>query len=103
APRDADGNTTGHVPQKKRVLLRANGGKMAKTLGLRSEIFAARMEKRKAALEGRELPRKGKVATLMGFLPFGKHGFRRRRAREHAEAHLGEATLSLTKTGNLVG
>ncbi|CAM9276944.1 unnamed protein product [Ectocarpus sp. 8 AP-2014] len=37
----------------------------------------------------------------MGFLPFGKNGFRRRRTREHAEAHLGEATLSLTKKGNL--
>ncbi|CAM9609417.1 unnamed protein product, partial [Ectocarpus fasciculatus] len=37
----------------------------------------------------------------MGVLPFGKNGFRRRRAREHAEAHLMEATLHLTTKGDL--
>ncbi|CAN0312885.1 unnamed protein product [Ectocarpus sp. 12 AP-2014] len=92
---------TGQVPHEKHVLLKANARKMLKGLGLRSEIFEANLEKRKAALDGRELPKKGKVGTLVGFLPFGKSGFRRRRARDHAEAHLGEATLSLTKKDNL--
>ncbi|CBJ28248.1 hypothetical protein Esi_0097_0021 [Ectocarpus siliculosus] len=73
---------------------------MSKVRALRSENIAARLEKKKAALEGQTL-RRGKVATLMGFLPFGKHGFLRRRAREHAEAHVGEATLSITKKGGL--
>ncbi|CBN76941.1 hypothetical protein Esi_0024_0074 [Ectocarpus siliculosus] len=101
APRDKNGNMTGQVPHEKHVLLKANARKMLNAQGLRSEIFEANLEKRKAALEGRELPKKGKVAALMGFLPLGKNGFRRRRAREHAEAHLGEATLSLTTKGNL--
>ncbi|CAN0362453.1 unnamed protein product [Ectocarpus fasciculatus] len=100
APRDADGNTTGQVPQKNRTLLKADERKMSKVRGLRSEIIGARLEKKRAALEGRTL-RKGKVATFMGFMPFGKHGFLRRRAREHAEAHMGEATLSITKKGDL--
>ncbi|CAN0470069.1 unnamed protein product, partial [Ectocarpus sp. 8 AP-2014] len=72
---------------------------MSKVRVLRSENIAARLEKKRAALEGQTL-RRGKVATLMGFLPFGKHGFLRR-AREHAEAHMGEATLSITKKGGL--
>ncbi|CAN0252449.1 unnamed protein product, partial [Ectocarpus sp. 13 AM-2016] len=73
---------------------------MSKVRALRSENIVVRLEKKRAALEGRTL-RKGKVATIMGFMPFGKHGFLRRRAREHAQAHMGEATLSITKKGGL--
>ncbi|CAN0053691.1 unnamed protein product, partial [Ectocarpus sp. 12 AP-2014] len=100
ASRDADGNTTGPLPQKNQTLVTANPRKMSKVRALRSENIVARLEKKRAALEGRPL-RKGKVATLMGFLPFEKHRFLRRRAREHAEAHMGEATLSITKKGGL--
>ncbi|CAN0166526.1 unnamed protein product [Ectocarpus sp. 4 AP-2014] len=59
-----------------------------------------RDEAEKAAVEGRSL-KKSKMVTVFGFLPFGKHGFRRRRAREHAAAHMGEATLSVTNKGDL--
>ncbi|CAB1105882.1 unnamed protein product [Ectocarpus sp. CCAP 1310/34] len=86
APRDADGNTTGPVPQKNRTLLTANPRKMSKVRARQSENIVARLEKKRAALEGRTLR---------------KHGFLRRRAREQAEAHMGEATLFITKKGGL--
>ncbi|CAN0101741.1 unnamed protein product [Ectocarpus sp. 4 AP-2014] len=68
APLDADGNTTGPVPQKNRTLLTANPRKMSKVRALQSENIAARLEKKRAACEGRTL-QKGKVATLVGFMP----------------------------------
>ncbi|CAB1107531.1 unnamed protein product [Ectocarpus sp. CCAP 1310/34] len=52
------------------------------------------------AIEGRIL-KKSNMVTVLGFLPFGKHGFRRRPARKHAAAHIGEATLSVTNEGDL--
>ncbi|CAB1119823.1 unnamed protein product [Ectocarpus sp. CCAP 1310/34] len=100
APRDADGNTTGPVTQNNRTLLTANPRKMSKVRALRSENIVAGLEKKRVAREGRTL-REGKLATLMGFMPFGKHGFLRRRAREHVEAYMGEATLSITNKGGL--
>ncbi|CAN0039474.1 unnamed protein product, partial [Hapterophycus canaliculatus] len=39
----------------------------------------------------------------MGFFPYGKHGFRERRAREHALAHLGEVTLTIDREGTVEG
>ncbi|CAN0406987.1 unnamed protein product [Ectocarpus sp. 13 AM-2016] len=73
---------------------------MSKIERNRSEIWAQRLERGKALREGRELKR-SRMAAIMGVLPFGKNGFRRRREREHAEAHLMEATLKLTTKGNL--
>ncbi|CAM9263170.1 unnamed protein product, partial [Ectocarpus fasciculatus] len=100
APRDEEGRKIGPVPQKLRTILNPNQRQMAKVERNRSEIWAERDEKKKAIREGREI-KKSKVAAIMGVLPFGKNGFRRRRAREHAEAHLMEATLHLTKKGDL--
>ena len=45
---------------------------------------------------------KGTFSRAMGWLPFGRHGFVRARARRKAKAHLGEVELSLTNRGNLV-
>ncbi|CAN0314440.1 unnamed protein product, partial [Scytosiphon promiscuus] len=42
-------------------------------------------------------------ATVLGFLPYGKHGYRRRRALQHASAHLGEAELTVDARGTVEG
>ncbi|CAB1111627.1 unnamed protein product [Ectocarpus sp. CCAP 1310/34] len=100
-PRDEEGREIGPVPQKLMTVLTPNEQQMSKIERNRSEIWAQRLERSKALREGRELKR-SKVAAIMSALPFGKNGFRRRRAREHAEAHLMEATLKLTNRGTLV-
>ncbi|CAM9417606.1 unnamed protein product [Ectocarpus sp. 12 AP-2014] len=100
APRDEEGRKIGPVPQKLITVLTPDEQQMFKIERNRSEIWAQRLERSKALREGRELKR-SKMAAITGVLPFGKNGFRRRRAREHAEAHLMEATLKLTNRGNL--
>ncbi|CAM9244403.1 unnamed protein product [Ectocarpus sp. 12 AP-2014] len=99
-PGDLEDRTIDPVSQTRRTLVEANPQRMSIVEGLRAEIMAETEEAEKAVVEGRGL-KKSKMVTVLGFLPFGKHGFRRRRAREHAAAHLGEATLSVTNKGNL--
>ncbi|CAN0273184.1 unnamed protein product [Ectocarpus sp. 13 AM-2016] len=100
ATRDEEGRKIGPVPQKLMTVLTPDEQQMSKIERNRSEIWAQRFGTSKALREGRELKR-SKMAAITGVLPFGKNGFRRRRAREHAEAHLMEATLTLTNKGNL--
>ncbi|CAN0402266.1 unnamed protein product [Ectocarpus sp. 8 AP-2014] len=99
-PGDLEDRTIDPVSLTRRTLLEANPRCMSKAEGLRAEIMEEREEAEKAAVEGRGLI-KLKMLNVLGFLPFEKHGFRRRRAREHAAAHLGEATLSVTNKGDL--
>ncbi|CAM9811564.1 unnamed protein product [Ectocarpus sp. 12 AP-2014] len=99
-PRDLEDRTINPVSLTRRTLLEANPRCMSRVEGLRAEVVEEREEAEKAAIEGRSL-KKSKMVTVLGFLPFGKYGFRRRRAREHAAAHLGEATLKVTNKGDL--
>ncbi|CAM9475654.1 unnamed protein product, partial [Ectocarpus sp. 8 AP-2014] len=99
-PGDLEDRTIDPVSQTRRTLLEAHPQRMSIVEGLRAEIMAETEEAEKAAVEGRGL-KKSKMVTVLGFLPFGKHGFRRRRAREHAAAHSGEAALSVTNKGDL--
>ncbi|CAM9407729.1 unnamed protein product [Ectocarpus fasciculatus] len=99
-PGNLEDRTIDSVPQTRRTLLEANAGRMAKVEGLRAEVMVERELADKAAVEGRGL-KKSKMVNVLGFLPFGKHGFRRRRARAHAAAHIEEATLSVTNRGDL--
>ncbi|CAM9915899.1 unnamed protein product [Ectocarpus sp. 6 AP-2014] len=99
-PGDLEDRTVDPVSQTRRTLLEANPQRMSIVEGLRAEIVAETEGAEKAAVEDRGL-KKSKMVTVLGFLPFGKHGFRRRRARERAAAHLGEAALSVTNKGDL--
>ncbi|CAN0364474.1 unnamed protein product [Ectocarpus sp. 6 AP-2014] len=99
-PGDLEDRTIDPVSLTRRTLLEANPRCMSKVEGLRAEIMEEREEAEKAAVEGQGLT-KSNMVTVLGFLPFGKHVVRRRRAREHAAAHLGEATLSVTNKGDL--
>ncbi|CAN0143104.1 unnamed protein product [Ectocarpus sp. 4 AP-2014] len=100
APRDEEGRKIGPVPQKLLTVITPNEQQMFEIERNRSEIWEQRLGRSKASREGREL-KGSKIAAITGVLPFGKNGFRRRRAREHAEAHLMEATLKLTNRGTL--
>ncbi|CAM9661484.1 unnamed protein product [Ectocarpus sp. 4 AP-2014] len=96
-PGDLKDRTIDPVSMTRRTLLEVNPRRMSKVEELRAEVTEERDETEKAAIEGQD----SKIVTDLGFLPFGKHGFLRRRAREHAAAHLGEATLSVTNKGDL--
>ncbi|CAB1106856.1 unnamed protein product [Ectocarpus sp. CCAP 1310/34] len=87
SPRDKVGQVTGPIPKERRTLLAAIERLAGKVHVMRSEIFAESEEK-KALCEGRGL-HKSMVATVVGLLSSGKHGFLPRRAREHPEVHLG--------------
>ncbi|CAM9356562.1 unnamed protein product [Ectocarpus sp. 4 AP-2014] len=101
APLDEQGRKIGPVPQKLLTVITPNEQQMFEIERNRSEIWEHRLGRSKASREGRERKR-SKMVAITGVLPFGKNGFlRRRRAREHAEAHLMEATLKLTNRGNL--
>ncbi|CAB1102984.1 unnamed protein product [Ectocarpus sp. CCAP 1310/34] len=99
-PGDLEDRTVDPASQTRRTLLEANTQRMSIVEGLQAEIMAETAEAEKETVEGRGL-KKSKMVAVLGFLPFGKHGFRRRRPREHAAAHLGEATLSVTNKGDL--
>ncbi|CAM9907154.1 unnamed protein product [Ectocarpus fasciculatus] len=100
-PRDEEGRATGPVPQERRVLLAPNERLMDKVKHFRTEIFLGRFVEQNNLRAGRT-PKKSKMSTFLGFLPFGERGFLHRRARERAEAHFGEATMRLTSRGTLV-
>ncbi len=42
------------------------------------------------------------AASLKKFMPFGRNGWLRRRARAHAKDHLGQVILTLSKRGAVV-
>ncbi len=94
APRDASGreNST-TTPIVGTILLPADPQRVARVKQVRSDISE---EEREMAEKG------GKKATILGWLPFGKAGWRQRRRRERAREHLGEVGIRITDKGVLV-
>ncbi|CAN0344466.1 unnamed protein product [Ectocarpus sp. 8 AP-2014] len=101
-PRDADGRVTGRTPETITTLVASDPGKVAKRHAIRAELLAEELYERMAEAEGHTGMR-GAVATIAGWMPFGKGGFLRRREREHAKAHMGEVNLYVTNRGHLEG
>ena len=84
------------------TLIHSDRRKVAKARRVRREIAEEDAERKRAGGEGGAIAKKGKLETVRGWLPFGKNGFRRRRAREHARKHFGEVGLTITDRGVLV-
>ncbi|CAM9897456.1 unnamed protein product [Ectocarpus sp. 6 AP-2014] len=101
-PRDADGRVTGPTPETITTLVASDPGKVAKRSAIHAELLAEELHERTAQAEGKS-GKRGALATIAGWMPFGKGGFLRRRAREHAKAHMGEVNLYVTNRGHLEG
>ncbi|CAM9322967.1 unnamed protein product [Ectocarpus sp. 12 AP-2014] len=94
-PRDADGRVTGPTPETITTLVSSDPGKVNKRHAIRAELLAEELYERLAEAEG-HTGKQGALATIAGWMPFGKGGFLRRRARERAKAHMGEVNLYVT-------
>jgi len=101
APRDEDGRNIGPIPRATETLVQSDPVRLEKVRQTRLEIKEEEEEARRRAKSG-ESGKRGVVAALKRLMPFGKGGWLRRRAREHAKAHLGEVILSVTNRGVLV-
>ncbi|CAN0392902.1 unnamed protein product [Ectocarpus sp. 8 AP-2014] len=101
-PRDADGRVTGPTPETITTLVASDPGKVAKRHAIRAELLAEELYEKMAEAEG-HTGKRGALATIAGWMPFGKGGFLRRREREHAKAHMGEVNLYVTNRGHLEG
>ncbi|CAM9908868.1 unnamed protein product [Scytosiphon promiscuus] len=97
APLDAHGRPVGAPPGKSVVLAFPDRDKMAKVFRNREDMDDEDAERARVAAGGK--PKK--VAAVMGWLPFGKHGFLRTRQRRHARAHRGETKAEITDRGQL--
>ena len=103
APRDADGLMTSLPPLQSATLVAPDPRKVAKAEKVRVEIFEEeREETERLERVGERKVKRGKFATIKGWLPFGKDGWRRRRARERARGHFGEVSIAITDRGVLV-
>ncbi|CAN0155750.1 unnamed protein product, partial [Pylaiella littoralis] len=92
APLSASGRDVGFFPKSAATLMAPDPKKMARASDIRAEIIE----------EAQRGPgKKRKFAAVMKLMPFGKAGWRRARARKHAQAHLGEVELKVTDRGVL--
>lgn len=77
------------------VLIAADPKKVKKVLQLRADVLNEEDSDNRVI-------QTGKLARLMRFMPFGKVGFRQRRARRHVKANLGDRSISITSRGFVV-
>ncbi|CAM9763771.1 unnamed protein product [Ectocarpus sp. 4 AP-2014] len=101
-PRDAGGRVTGPTPETITTLVASDPGKVAKRHAMRVELLVEELYDRTAQAEGKS-GKRGPLAMIAGWMPFGKGGFLRMRAQEHAKAHIGEVNLYVTNRGHLEG
>lgn len=88
---------------KTTTLVTGNPKKVAKVLQLRAEILAEQEKEMAGGVDGADKKKGRRLgAAVMRLVPFGKAGWLRRRARDHAVRHLGEVAMSITKRGILV-
>ncbi|CAN0151996.1 unnamed protein product, partial [Pylaiella littoralis] len=85
--------TTADAPATK-VLISADPKKVKRVLQLRADIEEENSSGRSET---------GKLARVIRFMPFGRAGFLRQRARRVVEANLGKRTISITARGVVEG
>ncbi|CAM9131182.1 unnamed protein product [Pylaiella littoralis] len=82
----------GPSPRVSTTLIAGDPKKIARVHRLRAELLEE---------EDTRIAERGRMGAVMGWMPFGKDGWRQRRARENAKAHLGEVTMTITSRGIL--
>lgn len=83
-----------HSTTTTRVLIAPDPRKVKKVLKLRADVLAEEMTTGSGDT--------GKLARVMRFMPFGRAGFRQRRARQQVKENLGERSISITARGVVV-